>query len=73
MSEPLRRRREDGALDFHGGPRDGDRIVVEGKPTIFDVPVPFESPRRRPGDKDMYARYELRGGAYHYIGQVEKV
>jgi hypothetical protein len=74
LSEPPRRRREDGARDFIRGPRDGDRILVEGDPRLFDVPTAVEPPKRgRRKPKDIYARYELRDdGAYHYIGQVAK-
>jgi hypothetical protein len=56
-------------VDFHGGPRDGDRIVVEGKPTIFDLPVEMKGERAG----EVWVRYEFRGGAYHYVGQVEKL
>ena len=65
MSKKPRRRREDGAVDFFGGPRDGDRIVVEGEPATFEVPIEVEGQRQQ-----MLARYERRDGAYHYVGQV---
>jgi hypothetical protein len=52
-------------VDFCGGPRDGDRIVVEGQPETFEVPVEVEGQ-----EQQMLARYELRDGAYHYVGQV---
>lgn len=54
-------------MDFYGGPRDGDRIVVEGNPATFDVPVETGDARK---PEAAIARYELREGAYHYVGQV---
>ena len=59
-------------MAFHGGPRDGDRLVVEGYPTIFDLPVQVE-PEKGGKAREIGVRYEFRGGAYHYVGQVEQL
>lgn len=65
MSKP-QRRREDGAVDFFGGPRDGDRFVVEGTPATFSIP---EEVRHGKKKEVCVAIYRFEGGAYHYVGQ----
>lgn len=70
MSKP-QRRREDGAVDFFGGPRDGERIVVDGTPERFVIPQTIKRPGNRGKlvDAETAVVYIFRDGAYYYLGQ----
>lgn len=56
-------------MDFFGGPRDGDRIVVEGNPEEFKVP---EEVRRGKKVVPVWAVYKFEDGAYRYWGQQDR-
>lgn len=66
MSEPPRRRKDDGAIEFIGGPRDGDRQPMEAMPQTVSIPDQIERGCGRE-PVPISITYELCDGAYHYI------
>jgi hypothetical protein len=69
LSEPPQRRKDDGAIEFIGGPRDGDRMPVEGRPPTVSIPDQIERGKGSP-PAAISITYELRDGAYHYVSSV---
>lgn len=53
-------------MDFFGGPRDGDRIVVKGNPETFAIPEEVRIGKRT---ASVTSTYRFEGGSYHYVGQ----